>query len=422
VIVNGVRYDTTSAAISVEGNPATQSDLEVGHVVVVHGTLDSDSISGSATSISYEGLVEGPVGAIDLVAGTITVLSQLVIIDADTSFDDTISPASIEGLALDDVVEVSGFFLADGSINATRIEKKPAGGEFEVTRLVSNLSGTTFQINSLVVDFSAVQQLDNFPSGAPEDGQLVEAKGGSFGAGGELLATRVEFKGNNLNAAQGDRVEIEGFITRFGSITDFDVDGVPVSTTASTTYVNGSEADLALNRKVEVEGTLDAAGVVVATKVEIKLSNFIRIDGMVSAVSGSTITIFGIDISVDALTRFEDQSSVNLDVFSISDIGIGDYLETRGYELATGVIATLVERRDFQGEVAIRGFVDSVADPDFSILGVLIQTDGLTKFSDNANQPITAGAFFAQAPGRLVEARGTPSNGGILATEVELEN
>ncbi len=42
VIVNGVRYDTASAAISVEGSPATQSDLKVGHVVVVHGTLDSD--------------------------------------------------------------------------------------------------------------------------------------------------------------------------------------------------------------------------------------------------------------------------------------------------------------------------------------------------------------------------------------------
>ncbi|MCH7834123.1 MAG: hypothetical protein IH911_03485 [Proteobacteria bacterium] len=421
VIVNGVRYDTASATITVEGSSATQSDLKVGHVVVVHGTLNSDGITGSATSISFDDLVEGPIGAIDPATGTITVLSQLVIIDADTSFDITISPPSIEGLAVGDVVEVSGFFLADGSINATRIEKKAAGGEFEVTGLVSNLSGTTFQINDLVVDFSGAQQLDNFPAGTPEDGQLVEAKG-TLGASDELLATRVEFKGNDLLADEGDRIEIEGFITRFASAADFDVDGVPVSTIDSTVYENGSEADLDLNRKVEVEGTLDANGVVVAAKVEFKRANFIRIEGLVEAVSGSVITIFGVEISVDVLTRFEDQSAVDLEIFSIDDIGINDYLETRGYEDGTGVIATIVERRDFRGEVAIRGFVDDVLEPGFTILEVLILTGAGTAFSDNNEQPIAAGAFFAQALGRLVEGRGSLNNGGILATEVELEN
>ena len=54
--------------------------------------------------------------------------------------------------------------------------------------------------------------------------------------------------------------------------------------------------------------------------------------------------------------------------------------------------------------------------------GVQIQTDGATGFSDNAIQSITAGVFFGQAMGRLVEGRGAPDNGGILATEVELEN
>lgn len=421
VIVNGVRYDTASAAITVEGSPATQSDLKVGQVVVVHGTLDSDSITGSATSISFEDLVEGPVGVLDPpVPGTIAVLSQFVIIDADTSFDDTISPPSIEGLAVGDVVEVSGFFLADGSISATRIEKKAAGEEFEVTGLVSNLSGTTFQINNLVVDFSEAQ-IDNFPAGAPEEGQRVEAKG-TLGASDELLATRVEFKGNDLLADEGDRIEIEGFITRFASAADFDVDGVPVSTTGSTVYENGSEAVLDLNRKVEVEGTLDANGVVVAAKVEFKRANFIRIEGLVEAVSGSAITIFGVEISVDVLTRFEDQSLLDLEIFSINDIGIGDYLETRGYEDATRVIATIVERRDFQGEVAIRGFVDDVLKPGFTILKVLILTSADTAFSDNEDQPITADAFFAQALGHLVEGKGTPNNGGILATEVELKN
>jgi hypothetical protein len=37
-------------------------------------------------------------------------------------------------------------------------------------------------------------------------------------------------------------------------------------------------------------------------------------------------------------------------------------------------------------------------------------------------QVIPAGDFFAQAMGRLVEAEGSPSNGGILASEVEMED
>ncbi|HZD52895.1 MAG TPA: DUF5666 domain-containing protein [Woeseiaceae bacterium] len=75
----------------------------------------------------------------------------------------------------------------------------------------------------------------------------------------------------------GDRFEIEGFITRFDSAADFDVEGVPVTTNGQTAFENGSSADLGLNRKVEVEGELDASGVVVADEIELKQASSIRI-------------------------------------------------------------------------------------------------------------------------------------------------
>ncbi|MGI9270841.1 MAG: DUF5666 domain-containing protein [Woeseiaceae bacterium] len=421
IIVNGVRYDTSNATINADGSPGVQGDLKVGQVVTVHGTLDNDPGTGVAATVTFDDLVEGPVSAIDTAAGTITVLSQLVIIDADTSFDDNISPASIDGLQINDIVEVSGFFLADGSISATRIEAKPAGSEFEVTGVVSNLMATTFQINNLVVDFSAAQ-LDDFPGGTPEDGQLVEAKGNSIGGAGQLEATRVEFKGNDLGADDGDQVEVEGFITRFVSATDFDVEGIPITTSGATVFENGTSADLAINRKVEVEGRIDANGIITATKIEIKLSNFIRIEGMVESLGASSVTIFGIQINVDSLTRYEDKSSADLETFGLANINVGNYLETRGYEDASGVVATRVEREDFDGEVAIRAFVDSVSEPNFTIHGVMIETNGNTVFRDLNDAPITATEFFAQAMGSLAEAVGTPSNGGIIADEVELED
>ena len=239
--------------------------VAVGQVVVVKGSLGSDGTTGTADSVTYDDVVEGPVSAIDTVADTLRVMEQLVRIDTDTSFDVTINPASLDGLVVGDIVEISGFFLADGSIGATRIETKTPGSEFEVTGIVSNVNAMTFQINDLLVDFSAAM-IDNFPGGTPEDGQRVEAKGDAFGASGELLATRVEFKGNDL-ADVGDHVEIEGFITRFASATDFDVAGILVITDGNTLFENGSSTDLALNRKVEVEGEINAAGALLAENV-----------------------------------------------------------------------------------------------------------------------------------------------------------
>ena len=421
IIVNGVRFDTANASIDVDGNPGTQSDLKVGHVVVVRGTMNNDGTDAVADAVSFDDLVEGPISAIDITAGTITVLGQLIVIGDDTSFDDDISPASIDGLNIDDTVEVSGFLLADGSISATRIERKSAGSEFEVTGHVSNLTATTFQINDLTIDFSAAQ-LDDFPAGSPENEQRVEVKGNNLGDNDELLATRVKFKGDELEADDGDQVEIEGFITLFESPMKFEVEGIPVITNESTAFKNGEPGDLALNTKVEVEGRMDANGIITATKVEIKLANFIRIEGIVESVTDTSVTIFGVQINTDSLTRFEDKSAMNLDTFGLDDITDGDYLETRGFENASGIVTTRVEREDFDGEVAIRAFVDSVSAPNFTIRGVPIETNDQTVFRDTMEQVIPASDFFAQALGRLVEAEGSPSNGGILATEVEMED
>lgn len=420
VIVNGVTYDTSSATFSIDGSTGTQSDLAAGDVIVLKGTINDDGTSPTAASVTFDDAVEGPISAIDPDTQTLTVLGQLVRIDADTSFDDSISPASLDGLSVTDVVEVSGFFLADGSISATRIEPKPAGGELELTGIVANAAGTTFEINGLVVDFGSAMLID-FPSGAPENGQRVEAKGDALGGSGELLATRVEFKGGDLGD-DGDRAELEGFITRFVSATDFDVEGVPVMTDALTVFENGSSADLALNRKVEVEGSINAAGVLVATKVEIKAAGFIRIESVVEDVQADQLTVLGIVINVDEATRYEDKSAARVELFGLADISVGEYVEVRGFEDSRGVVATRLEREDFDGDIALRGFVDSVSDPDFTIVGATITTNVVTVFSDIDGSPLSPAEFFLRANGRLVEATGTLSGSIMVAGEVEFED
>jgi hypothetical protein len=143
---------------------------------------------------------------------------------------------------------------------------------------------------------------------------------------------------------------------------------------------------------------------------------------MVDATTANSVTIFGIVINTNALTRLEDKSSADLESFGLSDVNVGDYLETRGYEDASGVVATRIERADFDGDVAIRAFVDSVNDPNFTIRGVSIETNGATVFRDIDGTLIDSDEFLGQAMDRLVEAEGSQSNGGILADEVQLED
>jgi len=84
VIVNGVTYDTSSATFTIDGSDGLQSDLAVGDVIVLIGTVEADGTSPTALSITFDDAVEGPITAIDSVAQTLTVLGQLVRIDAET--------------------------------------------------------------------------------------------------------------------------------------------------------------------------------------------------------------------------------------------------------------------------------------------------------------------------------------------------
>lgn len=429
IIVNGVRYDTANATFTIDGTAGSQDDLKVGDVVIVQGTIDDNGTTGTAEQVLFDDLVTGPVESVNVPGSSLVVLGQTVLVRAETSFDDGFSPASIEGVNVGQIVEVSGQFDANGDIVATRIEPKPAGTQFEVHGTVAALdtANSVFMLGGLTVDYSAAT-LDNFPGGQINNGDFVEAKGVSLGAGGELLATRVELELLLPGAVDGDRIEIEGFITRFFSAGDFDVAGVPVTTTASTVFEGGDVNDLGLNIKVEAEGDLDANGILVATKIDIRRAKAVRATANVDSVdaANNALVMLGIMVNVDVLTRFEDKSNANVEPLTLADINAGDYLEIRGDERPAGsgmVLATILEREDPDTEAILQGFVESVAEPSFSILGVTINTNGGTVFRDVNDGVITAADFFNQlGVNSLVKAEGSEvADTTITATEVEFE-
>ncbi len=102
---------------------------------------------------------------------------------------------------------------------------------------------------------------------------------------------------------------------------------------------------------------------------------------------------------------------------------VGDFVEVAGFKDEDGVpVATRLERDDPETESELRGFVQSVAQPDLVILGVTVRTDSNTEFEDENDNDIDAATFFSTAAGRFAKARGTWDGTVLLADEVEFEN
>lgn len=421
VHLNGKRFETTGAMIKVDGLTATQGDLHVGEVIEVKGHHDSTTNTDVADEIEMHSNVQGPVISIDTKAQTLVVLGQTVIVSATTSFDDSISPASLAGITIGDILEVSGMPATNGDVQATRIERKPAGAHFQVIGIATSTDGAakTMKINALTVDFSAATLID-FPTTGPKDGDLVEADGKTLGPAGELKATRLELRtGKELKADTDGGAEIEGLVTRFASAADFDVGGRPVSTSSNTTFEGGTVTDVALNVRVEVEGTVDAMGVLADTKVQIERAAGIQILAQADAVNASagTAMVLGLEVSVTAMTRFEDHSSEKVNTFSLSDVHTGDWLEVRGTESPAGsnmVVATRFERRDAQPNVRLAGVVKTALQPSMTILSVNVATTASTQFTDASGASTSAAAFFTGLIGQTASVLGS-WNGTTLA-------
>ncbi len=142
VIVNGVRYDTTGTEVRVEDRPGSLSELRVGQVIRLEAEVD-DRGQARARRIDEDHLLSGTVQSVVALAGTVTLAGQVVWVDDDTSFDDSIVGGSLSGMAVGDRIEVHGFAGSNGQARATRLERADSTEtEVEVTGLVASLDTT----------------------------------------------------------------------------------------------------------------------------------------------------------------------------------------------------------------------------------------------------------------------------------------
>ncbi|UCF87998.1 MAG: hypothetical protein JSV70_06110 [bacterium] len=447
IFVNGVEFETGTATVRFDDNPGVESDLKLGMVVEVEGEFNDDGVSGTAAVVSYDDVVEGPVtSAVNTTTKSFAVMGQTVFYTANTVFEISgggiLLPTDLN--AGTPVVEVSGIFDSAGQIRATRVERKSEnfieGDLLEVKGRVANLDTTdeTFDIGALAVNYSAVAtSFDNGTINDLAEGVLVEVKGDDDPSVGGLDADRIEFEFEDFGN-DGDLLEFEGYVTSIVSTVtqDFVVGDLPVLTNGQTQWRGGYTqlVDVALDDKVEVEGTLQDQGgtlVLVAREVELDVEDNVRIEGPVQAVNSSTNVLSIISLGVAysdtlSVTRFEDKDAVNI---AVDDVDPGAWVRIEGVlDPGGNVSATRIEQDDGDTDltrIILEGPAAGTPGPSggiFTILGVTIdrQPDVQYRIED---APVSATVFFTNlTDGRFVKARGTFAGTTLTAEELDLQN
>lgn len=425
VIVNGVKFDDSAAAVTMDGAVASRDRLRVGMVVQVQGRIHADG-TGLAQSIRYEDCAEGPITAMNRVQNTLTVMGQTVQVDDDTEFDG-VTLRDMNSFAIGDVIEVS--CLPDPANNrwrATRLERKGtfANGvtEVEVKGAVSNLdlAAGTCTVGGLTVHFGGIPAADR-PAGLA-NGMNVEAAGRNF-ANGILTADRLRDRDRDrLQTSDGDGIEVEGYVADFVSISNFKVNGQAVNA-ANATIKNGTAADIANGLKVEVEGTM-TNGVLVAKVVVIRLQNNVRVEAGMQARAADSVTLLGRAIQVNAQTRLRDRAGSRNQpkAITLADLAIGDRLEVKAYrDTAGALVATQVERTDADALVVVKGPADAkTPTTSLTLAGFGVATGASTRYRDASGDLVDAVTFYnaVQVPPAvpsMVHARGVVAS---LATNV----
>lgn len=431
IYLNGTHFQTSHATIRKNGQTVDQSQLAVGEVARIKGMKNDADGTGDADEVDVDEGVIGPISSIDTTGGTVTVLGQTVIVNAGTSFSKDIQPADVSGLKVGDTIHVSGMTDSSGKLVATRIEMGNASSPLQVVGTVASLDTSmhTFKINALTVDYSSAS-LTGFMSGAPSEGDVVEVQGTAYDSTTQTLtATHVqrEMTDREEEATDDSGVEREGLVTGFtAAASPFMVDEQTVTTTSSTEYRNGTSADLANNVKVEVEGSLDSSGNLVATVITFEHNGDIELQGPAANVDATagTLTVLGVQITVSSSTRVEDHGPSSMLMFNLSNVSAGDTVHVRGYESPAGggmLVATRLERQPSSSTIIVKGPFTAGTSPDFTVLGIMVDASAAT-VSDGHGGNLTLAAFLAQAAGHEVRVEGTLSGATVMATHISIDD
>ena len=422
VYVDGVRYLTDNADISINGNSGSDvSLLKVGmHVTIA--SSDDNSETPEASRVTYESEVEGMVSSIDRDNQTIIVAGTLISYNNLTHFID-ITEAN---LSVAQRIEVNGYLRQDNSYLATmiKLDADTSNDQAEYTRgLIEQLNTTnrTFSLNQLVIDYNTASI-----EGELSNGALVKVEGVLTDE--TIIASHIEtemFDGNSDSSSEEfSRYEVEGIVSAFDATNNTITVNGYTFTLADTVQYQGGTAD-ALIAGVFVELELSTSRAVVRIEFE---SDKYRSDGKVKGnieqidLDNQLITLYGQAYKLSINTRFEDDDDQYV---NLQNLQVNDAVEIV-FALIDGVkVIQRIERensREFNDEWEIEGVVSAVDASSITINGVRIILNSSSRYLNQDIMVAMDDFINALVLGISVEVEGYYDNNQLVINKLELES
>jgi len=361
IYINGVKYETGTASINIDGALLPESELSVGDVCVIEGSVDADGTTGTAVTVACADELEGyvmDVSGLDSTTGvgSIVVMGQTVMVNLDTVFEgDETNVLSINDLSVDDIVEVNGFSDGNGNILATRVETKAANDDVEIKGVVANLNEDelelTFTIGDMLVNYSTAGEIPALVNGLFVEVKTTSPLSGNATDGFVMMASKIEVKEDgdiDIDGDEGEEIKMQGLVSEVTETT-FLFNGQLVDIASLDLDDDFDITSLVDGMMITVEGYIDANGDFVVEEIEEEKETEDEVEGFVTEVIGNTVTVNEMTFTINNDTRMiDDMGEMPLQYFSLANVVAGNYVEIEFYvDEATGDnIATELERED----------------------------------------------------------------------------
>ncbi|MDE1998279.1 MAG: hypothetical protein KGI91_15325 [Burkholderiales bacterium] len=292
IIVNGIRYDVTSAGISDDEDSTglDESSLKLGMFVDVDGSEVTAASTGQTATATSVRLASDFIGQISAVAPSSSAPTSISLFGRTISIDSkTVYTAPIN---VGDYVVVYGLVSPAGYV-ATRIEKLNA------TPAVQKMSGVVRHLDDIPNTFTLGSQTINYSLVSPlptrvRNGSLVRVWVSPVQVGGIWTATKLRAPVASVRDSKS--ATVKGLIGTLTDQTSFVVNGINVD--ASKVTLSGV---LAEGSRIEVKGKM-VNGVLAATQVTTETqadiaNEEVELHGRAYSVTSSQLTVRGVVVS-----------------------------------------------------------------------------------------------------------------------------
>lgn len=421
VVIDGQRFDDSLAKVLISDRPDAQTagtlgDLHTG--MRVQGELKDGVLQNLVVNFA----LAGTVGAIDATAGTLVVFGQTIKTTATgqlpTVFDGF---SALSQLAVGDLVKVSGTVASDGSITATRIERKAKDGT-EVFRLSGAVQGldTTAKTFALVGNSSVTVSYADaklLPTGAViENGKLVSvvATAAPTTSGGKtvLAASVIEVKARKL--PDSSDTTVGGPINDFKSLASLRIGDVVVDASTATLKEGTQAADVVNGAQAQAHG---------AIKDGVMKADWLRVFKNETAIKALLVGQVTDYVSLSNFTlrgTVVDGSAAKFVKGSAADLGAGAWVTVIGQLTPAGVKASeiTVQPPPEDKPQRLSGAIASVdlGAKSFTLLGTTVKWTDTTKLNLDVKNVTTLANGLTVA----VEGSYSATTGVFTATSISV--